>query len=70
MREVALELTFARWKPGMQGEQRMAFQGRRNYVTSITPGGSFMMGSAVVHMFQDVSLEGLIGLAEEFELYS
>lgn len=48
----------------------MAFQGRRGYVTGITHGGSFMMGSAVLRMFQDVSLEGLIVLAEEFELYS
>lgn len=29
-----------------------------------------MMGSVVVHVFQDVSLGGLIVLAEEFELYS
>lgn len=53
-----------------RGTENKAFQGGRNYVTSITHGGSFMMGPAVVRMFQDVSLEGLIGLAEEFELYS
>lgn len=52
---MALELTFARWKPGMQGKQRTAFQGGENYVASITHRGSFMMGSAAARVFQDVS---------------
>lgn len=70
MKEVALELTSARWKRGMQGEQRMAFQQRENYVTCVTHEVSFTMGSAMVRVFQDIHLQGLISLTEEFELYS
>lgn len=56
MKEVALELTSARWKPGMEGEQRMAFQQRENYVACVTHEGSFTMGSAMGRVFQDVHL--------------